>query len=215
MRKAVLLGGFSFLFFSMMTSCKSHDLEDRVTRPFSIPEWAVSLKSQVTSSAEIDAFEQVYVFPPLEIDTEGSPLKSPQLLTESNHRDFYVDDERSKSLRDQLVTGLGRRFKVLSYDEYVETKDPVLVCSFYYSGNISKADHYTCFLRMELSIFKGMNAEEKVLKHEQQLMAIFNPKKSTQKAYKSLLEHFLYSIGKNGTLEDILPWSEISEVIYR
>ena len=214
-RKAAHLGGFSFLILLMVVACKSHDVKVAAAKPFSIPEWAVSLKSQVTSSEKVDEYQQVYIFPPLEIDVRGVPLQQPKLRKDNNKQGLYVDDGRSKVFREQLATGFDRRFKVLNYEEYCTTEEPTLVCSLYFTQNISQAEHYTCFFRMELSLFKGEHAEEKIIIHNHELMAMFNPNKSPKNAYKSLLEHFLYSIGKNGILENVVPWSEISEQIYR
>lgn len=213
-RKAAHLGGFSFLILLIVVGCKSHDLKVAAAKPFSIPEWAVSLKSQVTSSEKVDEYQQVYIFPPLEIDVIGALLQQPSLRKDNNKKDWYVDDVRSKVFRDQLATGFDRRFKVLNYEEYCTTEEPTLVCSLYFTQNISQAEHYTCFFRMELSLFKGEHAEEKIIIHNHELMAMFNPKKDVKSAYEALLDHLINSMEGVGEMEKIVPWSEVTSSLF-
>ena len=213
-RKAAHLGGFSFLILLMVVACKSHDVKVAAAKPFSIPEWAVSLKSQVTSSEKVDEYQQVYIFPPLEIDVRGVPLQQPKLREDNNKQGWYVDDDRSKVFREQLATGFDRRFKVLNYEEYCTTEEPTLVCSLYFTQNISQAEHYTCFFRMELSLFKGEHAEEKIIIHNHELMAMFNLKKEVKSAYEDLLEHLINSMDGVGEMEKIVPWSEVTSSLF-
>lgn len=198
----------------MVVACKSHDVKVAATKPFSIPEWAVSLKSQVTSSEKVDEYQQVYIFPPLEIDVRGVPLQQPKLREDNNKQGWYVDDDRSKVFREQLATGFDRRFKVLNYEEYCTTEEPTLVCSLYFTQNISQAEHYTCFFRMELSLFKGEHAEEKIIIHNHELMAMFNLKKEVKSAYEDLLEHLINSMDGVGEMEKIVPWSEVTSSLF-
>ena len=213
-RKAAHLGGFSFLILLMVVACKSHDVKVAAAKPFSIPAWAVSLKSQVTSSEKVDEYQQVYIFPPLEIDVRGVPLQQPKLREDNNKQGWYVDDDRSKVFREQLATGFDRRFKVLNYEEYCRTEEPTLVCSLYFTQNISQAEHYTCFFRMELSLFKGEHAEEKIIIHNHELMAMFNLKKEVKSAYEDLLEHLINSMDGVGEMEKIVPWSEVTSSLF-
>ena len=213
-RKAAHLGGFSFLILLVVVACKSHDVKVAAAKPFSIPEWAVSLKSQVTSSEKVDEYQQVYIFPPLEIDVRGVPLQQPKLREDNNKQGWYVDDDRSKVFREQLATGFDRRFKVLNYEEYCTTEEPTLVCSLYFTQNISQAEHYTCFFRMELSLFKGEHAEEKIIIHNHELMAMFNLKKEVKSAYEDLLEHLINSMDGVGEMEKIVPWSEVTSSLF-
>lgn len=213
-RKAAHLGGFSFLILLMVVACKSHDVKVAAAKPFSIPEWAVSLKSQVTSSEKVDEYQQVYIFPPLEIDVRGVPLQQPKLREDNNKQGWYVDDDRSKVFREQLATGFDRRFKVLNYEEYCTTEEPTLVCSLYFTQNISQAEHYTCFFRMELSLFKGEHAEEKIIIHNHELMAMFNLRKEVKSAYEDLLEHLINSMDGVGEMEKIVPWSEVTSSLF-
>ena len=213
-RKAAHLGGFSFLILLVVVACKSHDVKVAAAKPFSIPEWAVSLKSQVTSSEKVDEYQQVYIFPPLEIDVRGVPLQQPKLREDNNKQGWYVDDDRSKVFREQLATGFDRRFKVLNYEEYCTTEEPTLVCSLYFTQNISQAEHYTCFFRMELSLFKGEHAEEKIIIHNHELMAMFNLRKEVKSAYEDLLEHLINSMDGVGEMEKIVPWSEVTSSLF-
>ncbi|OUX37889.1 MAG: hypothetical protein CBE26_02245 [Kiritimatiellaceae bacterium TMED266] len=176
-----------------------------------LPEWCVLAKG--ASKLFVDQFhiEDVYLLPPIELNSRGVPVLSDNKSNDTEHEKKW-SAELITTVHSHNEALLSKRYQLLSDSminsgkQYEET----IICTPYFSGNLSqKPDRYTCLVKFQLNRY---NVHSNVFGEALQsieVMATFNSAVDLKTSYISLYTYCINWLGFKGRDNFKGSWTEL------